>query len=63
MEVLSGLCEQDPATLRATAWRKVCLDDDAAVARAVAWWENLTGSGGEGIVVKPASFAAHGLNG
>jgi protein phosphatase len=63
MGVLAGLCEQDPAMLQATAWHEVYLDDDVAVARSVACWEELTRSGGEGIVMKPASFVAHGLKG
>lgn len=27
------------------------------------WWEERTGAGGEGIVVKPRSFVAHGAKG
>jgi protein phosphatase len=32
--------------------------DPAAVAEGVAWWEELTGRGGEGMVVKPLAFTA-----
>jgi protein phosphatase len=63
MDVLTGICEQDPAILRATNWHEVYLADDGAVARTVAWWQELTRLGGEGVVVKPASFVTHGLRG
>ncbi len=39
------------------------LDDPAACAEAIAWWEELTALGGEGIVVKPLSFAPRGAKG
>jgi protein phosphatase len=63
MRVLTGICEHDTAILRATDWHEVHLADDEAVARSVAWWEELTRKGGEGVVVKPASFVTHGLKG
>jgi protein phosphatase len=37
--------------------------DPASVAAAVAWWEELTGSGGEGMVVKPAASLVRGQRG
>ena len=40
--------------LQATAHRWVRLEDPDAVAAAVAWWEQLTDAGGEGMVIKPA---------
>jgi protein phosphatase len=46
-----------------TRWRTVALDDEAAVADAVAWWEALTADGGEGVVVKPRGFVARGPKG
>jgi protein phosphatase len=39
------------------------LDDAAACAEAIAWWEELTTLGGEGMVVKPPSFAPRGAKG
>jgi hypothetical protein len=42
-----------PALLARTRRRVVDLGNDAEVADATAWWEELTGSGGEGMVVKP----------
>ena len=41
-----------------TPWREVDLADEAAVAAAVDWWEELTAAGGEGVVVKPLPFVA-----
>ena len=42
----------------ATSHRTVDLTDEASIAAAVDWWLNLTGSGGEGMVVKPLDFIA-----
>jgi hypothetical protein len=47
----------------ATPHREVILADEAAVEEAVAWWENMTGQGGEGMVVKPRSFVVEGKKG
>jgi protein phosphatase len=46
-----------------TQWRVVPLGDEQAVSNAVAWWEALTGDGGEGIVIKPREFVARGSKG
>ena len=47
-----------PETFRATRNIMVDLDDDASVASAIAWWEELTGAGGEGMVIKPVDVVA-----
>jgi protein phosphatase len=39
------------------------LDDPAACSEAIAWWEELITLGGEGMVVKPLSFAPRGAKG
>lgn len=59
LETLARLAAADPVLL-ATATRGVDLTDDDSTAGAVAWWEELTGRGGEGMVVKPRSFIARG---
>ena len=56
MDTLARLCAQDPGLLVATPYRVVDVTDEASVADGVAWWEALTGAGGEGMVVKPLSF-------
>jgi PNKP adenylyltransferase domain, ligase domain/PNKP adenylyltransferase domain, C-terminal region len=47
------LCAADPELFTPTARRIVDLTDSAAVAAATDWWLELTGAGGEGMVVKP----------
>jgi hypothetical protein len=49
--------------LLATPHRVVDLTDPAAQAEGVRWWEELTGRGGEGMVVKPIDFIATGRRG
>ena len=49
--------------LRATGRLLVDTSDEASVAAGVAWWEELTGAGGEGMVVKPLSSLARGTAG
>ena len=41
----------------------VDLTDPAAVAEATGWWLELTGAGGEGMVVKPYAGLAAGATG
>jgi len=61
MSIAARLAEADPATFRATTTVEVDLDDPASEAAAVAWWEELTAGGGEGMVIKPRDvIARHG---
>ncbi|GAA2797949.1 polynucleotide kinase-phosphatase [Crossiella cryophila] len=48
-----------------TATRTIAVDaeDPVSVAKAVAWWEELTATGGEGMVVKPAANVSRGKRG
>ena len=63
METLAGVCRADPELLRATPFRVVDVTDPASQAAGIAWWEELTGRGGEGMVVKPLSFIHRGGRG
>ena len=63
MDVLAEICRHDPGLLLATAWRRVSLDDAAALAEAVAWWTALTAGSGEGLVMKPEHFVARSPKG
>ena len=63
METVATVCAQDEGFLVATPHRKVDLTDAASETSAIAWWEELTGRGGEGVVVKPLSFVAGGGRG
>jgi len=63
METLAEVCRADPELLVATPYRVVDLADPASEAAATDWWEELTGRGGEGMVVKPFDFVARGRRG
>ncbi|WP_141617659.1 polynucleotide kinase-phosphatase [Myxococcus sp. AB036A] len=63
METLARVCQVDATLLVATPFRVVALEDEAAVAEGVRWWEELTARGGEGMVVKPLDFAVRGRKG
>jgi protein phosphatase len=63
MEMAGRICAQEAPLLFATAHRTVALDDPTAVEAAIGWWEEMTGKGGEGMVVKPLSFVAKGRKG
>lgn len=60
METLARLCAADSELLLATPYRVVDLTDEASQQQGTAWWEELTASGGEGMVIKPLSFVVHG---
>src|SRR5262249_58925203 len=50
MGTLAKLCRADEELLLATPYRVVELDDPASIDAGGAWWEELTGRGGEGMV-------------
>lgn len=62
METLAELAAHDPV-LVATRHRLVDLDVPGSAEAAVAWWEELTAAGGEGMVVKPRPFLVRGARG
>lgn len=64
MSLLSRLCGADAqGLLLATPTRIVDTTDSESVAEGTAWWADLTGKGGEGMVVKPLDFVAKGPRG
>jgi protein phosphatase len=63
MTMADRLAGASASVVSRTQWRTVTLADDAAVADAIAWWEQLTAGGGEGMVVKPKSFVTRGPKG
>jgi protein phosphatase len=63
MTILGRLAEEDREILLATPHRIVNLQEPDEVSAAVKWWEDLTGSGGEGMVVKPLQFVAQNKRG
>lgn len=63
MEMLAKLrCDGD-SILMATSYKIVDLNDEASCAEATTWWKELTGRGGEGMVVKPLTFVARSRRG
>jgi protein phosphatase len=63
METIARICAHDPQFLLATPYLLVDLADSESQSRANAWWEQLTATGGEGMVVKPLDFIATGVRG
>ncbi len=64
MAAVQSLCAADDSgVLFATAHRVVDLTDSESEEAATAWWDEMTGRGGEGMVVKPVSFVARGRRG
>lgn len=67
LALLDRLVAADPVLLAATGRQLVDLGDPTQVERATEWWLELTGAGGEGMVVKPLAALvrdgtrAHGL--
>jgi protein phosphatase len=63
METIARIYAADPELLLATPFRVVDLTDNADQERGIQWWEDLTASGGEGMVVKPSQFVTKGRKG
>ncbi|HYO10904.1 MAG TPA: polynucleotide kinase-phosphatase [Tepidisphaeraceae bacterium] len=64
MQTIAWLVGTRPESpLMLTRHEVVDLTDPASVEAGIAWWESLTGRGGEGMVVKPLEFVARGPKG
>jgi len=63
MEQLAKVCRADEQMLLATPYKLVDLTDTASQQAGVEWWTELTGRGGEGMVVKPFDFIVRGPKG
>ena len=63
MDTLATICRADPELLLATSYKLVDPNDATSVADGTAWWTELTGRGGEGMVVKPIDFILRGKRG
>ncbi len=63
MDTLAAVCEHDAQLLMATPYKLVDVTDPASQTEGMAWWEELTGRGGEGMVVKPLDFIFKGRKG
>ena len=63
LDLLGRLCATDHTAFRPTSTITVDLADEASEAAAIAWWEELTNQGGEGMVVKPVNVIHRGPKG
>jgi protein phosphatase len=63
LAIADRLAEADPELVRATQSLAVDVTNSASEAAATAWWEEMTGAGGEGMVVKPAANLTRGRRG
>jgi protein phosphatase len=59
----SSLEEGQGGLLMATPHKIISVADEAGIAEGIAWWEELTARGGEGMVLKPLEFVAKGPRG
>lgn len=63
LALVDRLVTADPTTFRTTRRTFADVTDDGSCERAVLWWDELTASGGEGMVVKPAANLVRGPRG
>jgi len=56
MDTIAKYCAQGDSLIIATEHILVDVTDTESVAEGIKWWEDLTASGGEGMVVKPFDF-------
>ncbi|HET8667778.1 MAG TPA: polynucleotide kinase-phosphatase, partial [Terriglobales bacterium] len=63
MQVGEKLAQADGNLIIATPCRVVQLNNDASESEGIRWWEELTGAGGEGMVVKPLDFIGRNRRG
>jgi protein phosphatase len=63
LAIADRLAGTDPGLIAATRSMRADTTDPDSVAAATAWWEELTGAGGEGMVVKPAASLVRGRRG
>jgi len=63
METLAEVCRADPELLLATRYLVVDVTDPTSQEEGIGWWLELTGQGGEGMVVKPLAFLHKGRRG
>lgn len=63
MDFAAKLAASGEKIVTGTRWKEVDVTNDQASAAASRWWEDLIGSGGEGMVVKPKTFVAMGKKG
>ena len=63
MQTVSTVTDVGAPVMFTTRHRPVDVTDASSEAAAVAWWEEMTAAGAEGMVVKPLPFLAKGIRG
>lgn len=63
LQTLARICAADEKLLLATAYQMVDVTDAESQVAGIRWWEELTGRGGKGMVVKPLEFIVQGQRG
>ncbi|MBE2293539.1 MAG: polynucleotide kinase-phosphatase [Phycisphaerales bacterium] len=63
MNTLAELCDAGGSLLHKTAFKVIDLSNMESQAEGIAWWEDLTENGGEGMVVKPIEWLMRGKKG
>lgn len=63
MEKISQFTQAAPDILLATQYKTINVTDEVSCRDGIQWWETMTNSGGEGMVVKPMDFVSHGPKG
>jgi protein phosphatase len=63
MEKLAEVCKAGDGMLLATGYKQVEVTDTASIEEATRWWEESTGGGSEGMVLKPFDFIVRGRPG
>ena len=63
MENIKKVCQVDDKIFRVTPYKVIDTKSEDSVNSAIEWWMQLTKKGGEGMVVKPFDFIAHGKEG
>jgi protein phosphatase len=60
MDIAARLCKDTAGLLTSTATLQIDFTDAVSEKQGVSWWEERTGRGGEGMVVKPMEFVGQG---
>jgi protein phosphatase len=63
MKLAERLSAADPELFLSTPYKSVELEDETTRQEGIAWWEELTANGGEGMVVKPLQFVTRNRRG
>ena len=63
MQTIARICQAEPELLLATPSMTVETNDQDSQEQGTKWWEELTQSGGEGMVIKPIDFVAKSKRG